>query len=293
MKNTLFILGLILSISSCAFNKLFLHPFPLETEDTFSDYFEDHNDTLTLSFNDMQKPSIKKSNGEPADLTYAIEQRNFTNSKDDTITGWLFKPKSYNGTTIYYLHGNAGHLPLNFPLMVPFVNKGYQVYMIDYSGFGFSQGKAKRRNVLKDANEGLDFLLAQKDIQFDNLLIYGQSLGGHLSAVVGTQNQDKINGLVIEGAFSSHKDVANDRVPFLARIFVREMYSAEKVLPNYKKPLLIIHSVEDKTVPIHHGRRLYEVASTDKRLYEIEHRHIYGPLYYADSIDIKMQQLLH
>ncbi|MBK9423616.1 MAG: hypothetical protein IPN54_05745 [Bacteroidetes bacterium] len=46
------------------------------------------------------------------------------------------------------------------------------------------------------------------------LVIYGQSLGGHLAAVVAQQRQDDIDALVIEGAFSSHKDIASKRQVF-------------------------------------------------------------------------------
>ena len=106
------------------------------------------------------------------------------------------------------------------------------------------------------------------------------------------QNQDKIDGLVLEGAFSSHKDAANDRVPFLSRLFVREMYSAEKNIKHYKKPLLIIHSTEDTTIPYRHGERLLELANEPKELYTIDGRHVYGPLLYGDSIAQKLVELV-
>ena len=289
----LFVSFVALFVSSCAFNKLFLHPFPLTKTDTYSDYVEKFDDTLTLSFKDDYSPVIKHSTNEVADLSYELTNHFFENSKGDTLNAWLAKPKeNYNGTTIYFLHGNAGNIVYNYPLMEPFMNDGFQVFMIDYSGFGFSQGKSKRKNVLRDAQDGLNYLLKQDDIHYHKMLMYGQSLGGHLAAVVGPRNQHLIDGLIIEGAFSSHKDVANDRVPFLSRIFVREMYSAEKNIKNYTKPLLIIHSTEDKTIPYKHAERLYELANEPKTLYTIDGRHVFGPLLYGDSISLKMQELI-
>lgn len=293
MKQILFISFLSLFVTSCAFNKMFLHPFPLKTSDSYSDYNKDLKDTLTLTFTENQTPIIKNSNDEIADLNYTIENIHFLNQQEDTLNAWFIKPNSnYNGITLYFLHGNAGNIVYNYLLMEPFVKKGFQVFMIDYSGFGFSQGKSKRKYVLTDAKDGLDYLLSRDDIKYDKLIMYGQSLGGHLAAVSGTQNQDKIDGLVLEGAFSSHKDVANDRVPFLSRIFVREMYSAEKNIKNYKKPLLIIHSTEDKTIPYKHAERLLELANEPKDLYTIDGRHVYGPLLYGDSIAEKLVELV-
>lgn len=288
----LFVL-LCLLCSSCAFNKLFLHPFPLTVNDQFSDFNKDLNDTLTLTFSSDKSPIISNSIQEPAKLGYQIENIQFANRRSDTLNAWFIQPeKDYNGITIYFLHGNAGNIVYNYLLMEPFVKKGFQVFMIDYSGFGFSQGKSKRKFVLTDAQDGLDYLRKRSDIQYDKLIMYGQSLGGHLAAVSGPQNQDKIDGLVLEGAFSSHKDVANDRVPFLSRIFVREMYSAEKNIGDYTKPLLIIHSTDDTTIPYKHAERLNELANAPKELYTIDGRHVFGPLLHGDSIAKKLVKLV-
>ncbi len=287
------LLVLLFVVSSCAMNKLFLNPHLLDISSKRKFYSPEFNDTLTLTFKDINSPVIKTSNGDLAKFSYEIESVNFQSSRERTVNAWLVKPRNYNGTTIYFLHGNSGNVAYNFPLAEPFVKKGYQVFIIDYSGFGFSEGKAKRKDVLKDANEGLEYLINRKDIKYNKLLIYGQSLGGHLSAVVATQNQDKIDGLVIEGAFSSHKDIAADQVPVLARIFVREIYSAEKNLPKFHKPVMIIHSTEDARIPFKHGERLFEVANEPKKFYQIEKQHVRGPLFYIDSITFKIDEILN
>ncbi len=294
MIKSLFAITLLIYITaSCAFNKMFLHPFQLNATDSFSDYNKDLNDTLTLSFKDDQTPVIRNSKNELADLGYTIENIHIINQQEDSLNAWFISPKSnYNGITLYFLHGNAGNIIYNYLLMEPFVKKGFQVFMLDYSGFGFSKGKAKRKYVLTDAKDGLDYLLSRQDIKYDKLIMYGQSLGGHLAAVSGSQNQKLIDGLVLEGAFSSHKDAANDRVPFLSRIFVREMYSAEKNIGNYTKPLLIIHSTEDAVIPYKHAERLFELATSKKELYTIDGRHVFGPLLYGDTIAEKMIQLV-
>lgn len=294
MIKSLFAITLLMYITaSCAFNKMFLHPFQLNTTDSFSDYNKDLNDTLTLSFKDDQTPVIRNSKNELADLEYTIENIHIINQQEDSLNAWFISPKSnYNGITLYFLHGNAGNIVYNYLLMEPFVKKGFQVFMLDYSGFGFSKGKAKRKYVLTDAKDGLDYLLSRQDIKYDKLIMYGQSLGGHLAAVSGSQNQKLIDGLVLEGAFSSHKDAANDRVPFLSRIFVREIYSAEKNIGNYTKPLLIIHSTEDAVIPYKHAERLFELATSKKELYTIDGRHVFGPLLYGDTIAEKMIQLV-
>jgi alpha-beta hydrolase superfamily lysophospholipase len=246
-----------------------------------------------MTFTADRDPIILDSKGALPALPYSIENIFFPNTKGDTLNAWLFRPtENYNGQTIYFLHGNAGHLVYQYTFVTPFVKAGYQVFIQDYSGFGFSGGKSTRKNVYQDGQDALDYLLGRSDVNYDKLLIYGQSLGGHLACVIANDNQDKIDGLVIEGAFSSHKDIAANSVPVLGRIFAREMYSAEKSLPNFHKPLLIIHSTEDTRIPYSHGERLYEVANEPKELYTIKEKHIRGPIYYADSLVAKMKRLV-
>lgn len=284
---------ILLVISSCALNKTFLHPWDLNKDDKLSAYVPKVDDTLTLGFNDDLTTRITNSKGEDADLSYTIETIFFENRSGDSLHAWFIEPKEdYNGTTIYFLHGNAANLAYQVLFATPFVEAGYQVFIFDYSGFGFSQGEATRKAVKNDATDGLNYLLSRKDIEYDHLLIYGQSLGGHLSVVIANENQDKIDGLITEGAFSSHSDIAADVVPILGRIFTREMYSAEKNIVDFKKPILIIHSTEDERIPYEQGKRLYELANEPKELYTIDQRHIRGPLFYADSITAKMARMV-
>lgn len=288
-----FLTILFLIVSSCALNKTFLHPWNLQQEDTVSAYVPELKDTLTLGFNEDLSARITDSKGELADLPYSIETILFENRSGDSLYAWFIEPEeNYNGTTIYFLHGNAANLAYQILFATPFVNAGYQVFIFDYSGFGFSQGEATRKAVKNDATDGLNYLLAREDIQYDHLLIYGQSLGGHLSVVIANENQDKIDGLVTEGAFSSHSDIAADVVPVLGRIFTREMYSAERNIRKFKKPILIIHSTEDERIPFEQGERLYELANEPKEFYAIDGQHIRGPLFYADSITAKMARMV-
>lgn len=292
MRATLLFSLLLFVLGSCAFNKLFLAPFPLQQADSFTRYSDRYADSLTLTFTEDKAPYVTKSNGDAQALPYTVESIFFPSESGSSVHAWFLKPKTNDsGKVLLFLHGNSGNVAYNFALANPFAEAGYQVFLIDYSGFGFSSGKATRKNVLLDANSALDFLLTRLTPE-QKLIIYGQSLGGHLSAAVAAQNPGKFNALVMEGAFSSHKDVANEQVALLGRMFTREMYSAEESLPLITTPVLIIHSTEDETIPYSHGVRLYEVAHAPKSLYSIDKPHIRGPLFYFDSISARIDNML-
>jgi len=292
LKLVTFIVLITLS-TSCSFNGLFLHPDPIPF-DTKKVSSNDGVDTTVIFFNgDTHQPVFVKNGKDTLELNYTIESVMFSSTSGNKLHGWFIKPKDIvPDLTILAFHGNAGSILSQYTLMLPLVQKGFQVFIFDYSGFGFSGGNATRQNVLKDGNSALDYIKSRPEALLTKLVIYGQSLGGHLSAVVAGQREADIDGLVIEGAFSSHDDIAAHSAGFFGRLMVREMYSAKKNIRTFHKPVLVIHSSEDGVVPFEFGKILFENANQPKLFYEIKGRHVYGPKLYADSICFKITSML-
>jgi uncharacterized protein len=282
-----------LLLSSCAFNKLFLRP-TVTPADAKLLVLRSASDTMYVRYGAQFQPTFLEGDAvTETPLDYTIESVVFESANGSQINGWLMKPKGVEvKTTLVHFHGNAGCLLYQYQAMAPLLKYGYQAFVFDYSGFGFSTGKATRKNVLIDANSALDYVLASEAVKDTKVVIYGQSLGGHLSAVVASERQNDIDALVIEGAFSSHRDIAADMVPVLGKIFVVEKYNGFKDLRDYKKPVLVIHSTEDDVIPFRMGQKLYANANEPKQFYEIRGCHMCGPELYTDSIVAKMERML-
>jgi dienelactone hydrolase len=296
IRAALIISGFCILLSSCAFNKLFLYPDHLAKETKEVKFVSRKTaDTTSIKFGAGYSPTYLNSEKDTIDFPYSIESVLLDNTNGNLLNGWFYSPDSnYNGTVVLFLHGNAGNLISQASGPAALAKRGYKVLIVDYSGFGFSEGEATRKNVLIDANAALDYLIKRESKTAKRVLIYGQSLGGHLAATVASRNQDKIDGLVLEGAFSSHNDIAADMMGvfgWLGRISTAEQYSGKRSIQTYKKPLLVIHSREDKTVPYQHGIKLFEKGNEPKSFYQIDSCHICGPVYYADSIAFKMNQM--
>lgn len=295
-----FFLFLIILFSSCSFNKMFLVPYKIPADAKFAKMPRKDGDTTKIFFNgETHQPVFTKNGKDTMQFDYTIESVVFTSKSGNKLHGWFIQPKDKKADiTLLHFHGNAGNLLYQFQTMTPLAAKGFQIFMFDYSGFGFSEGKATRENVRLDANSALDYVKSRQEIQGTKLVIYGQSLGGHLSAVVGNDRQAEIDGLVIEGAFSSHHDVAAYMVRRialvggLARIMVKNGYSAKRSIQTFKKPLLVIHSTEDEVIPEYMGKKIYKKANTQKEFYEINKCHICGPIYYTDEIAGKIRKML-
>jgi len=292
---------IVLFLTACSFNKLYLYPIklpqiPPDKEEVTLTVRNKEDTTLVVCQSKTFQPTFLNMRNDTLTFDFTIESVVFKSENGNNLNGWFLKPKNLTPTiTLLHFHGNAGCLLSLLSLhkaMTPLLKYGFQIFVFDYSGFGFSEGKATRDNVLIDGNSALTYLKSRDDVKNTKLLIYGQSLGGHLSAVVAGQRQADIDGLVIEGAFSSHKDISAKTAGFLGRMLVNEKYSAYKSIQTYKKPLLVIHSTEDKVIPFKMGQKIYNNANEPKEFYEIKKCHICGPEFYADSISTKIENML-
>jgi len=272
---------------------MFLEPSVIPSEAkkaTLTD--QQGQDVLTINFGENHQPTFTDNNGDPAKLSYTVKNALFENSAGNPLNGWIISPtENFNGTSVLFLHGNAGNIVTHFTGVLPLVKQGFEVFLFDYSGFGFSEGKATRNNVLLDANAALTYLIQQKNPNSKKLIIYGQSLGGHLATKVAAENENKIDGLVVEGAFSSHKDIAAETAGIFGRIFVAEKYSGLKSIKEFNKPVLVIHSTEDQVIPFELGEKLFAAANEPKEFYKIDKCHICGLSFYSESISSKIMEM--
>lgn len=294
MKYKVLILFLSIAyLSSCSFNNMYLLPTKVPVGTKKISLKTETDSTLVFFNADTFQPVFLKNGLDTIDFDFTIESLVFESTNGNKLNAWILKPKETVPTiTLLHFHGNAGFLVSQFKAISPLIKHGFQIFMFDYSGFGFSEGKPSRKNVLIDALSALTYVKTRSDVKDTKLVIYGQSLGGHLSAVVAEQREAEIDGLVIEGAFSSHKDIAAEMAGVFGRIFVCEQYCAFKSIRNFKKPVLVIHSTEDKVIPFKMGKKIFDNANIPKEFYEIEKCHICGPYYYADSISLKIINML-
>jgi dipeptidyl aminopeptidase/acylaminoacyl peptidase len=302
MKIILTILTVLL-LAACSFNKLYLQPtklpqIPPDNEMITLTAHTKNDTTFVVYQTKTFQPTFLDTKNDTLRHDFTIESVVFQSENGNNLNGWLLKPKNFIPTiTLLHFHGNAGCLLSlylsQYQSMVSLLEYGFQIFMFDYSGFGFSEGKATRKNVLIDGNSALTYLKNRDDVKNTKLVIYGQSLGGHLSAVVAQRREVDIEGLVIEGAFSSHKDISAKYAGFLGRMLVSEKYSAYKSIQTYKKPILVIHSTEDEIIPFKMGQKIFHNANEPKEFYEIKKCHICGPKFYADSISTKIENMLN
>ena len=282
-----------LILASCSMSKTFHRPQKMERSIDDYTYITEAQDTTLIQYNKAKgEINFLKPGGELINKGYRIKNTNFLSSSGNRLNSWILTPnEGQPKATILHFHGSAANLFNQFKAIAPLLAHGYQVFTFDYSGYGFSEGKATRKNTLLDAFSALDFVFKHSTVQDEKLLLYGQSYGGYLAAVVGSNRQKKVDGIIIEGAFSTHKAEARYTVPIFGNI-VKNEAKAHKEIRKNSKPILVIHSTEDKRVPFKFGKKIFDNANAPKAFYEIDKAHIMGLQYYTKEIVQRIDALM-
>lgn len=209
----------------------------------------------------------------------------------------LFKPETAPKATIIFYHGSAGNISTYTFITDPLVKAGYQVFAIDFRGYGKSTGKPTHLNIAHDAQFIIDQII-EKD-EFENLpiIIYGASMGTQIATKMAKDNQDKIAALVLDGTIGSFTDMAllsapEEQKAMIAQ-YVTSPYSAKEDIKEIKNtPKLFIHSKGDKSVPFSQGETVFNNAQEPKVFWEYEGNHIDAVLEFPELYIQKINNII-
>lgn len=221
------------------------------------------------------------------------------NLSTDTVTlnGIFLKPTGKPKATVFFFHGAGGNVSRYLFMTMPLVKDGFQVFMIDFRGYGKSSGKPTHLNIAKDGQFVLNYLLNRNDVKKTKLVLYGASMGSQVAVHLAKNNQDKTAALVLDGALSSFTDIAADKSPEAQREMIRKNlpspYAAKEDIKAIQKvPVLFIHSKEDKDVPFQQAEVVYANTVSPKTFYVYEGKHLEAMKVAAPAVLEKINALL-
>lgn len=225
--------------------------------------------TLMLFF--LQEKLIFLPTILPQDYAYSFshdfDEVNLKADDGALLNALHFKQVNPKGLILYF-HGNAGNLSRWGSITTYFVDKDYDVLVMDYRTYGKSTGKLSEEALHSDAQLFYDYVL--KRYNEDEITIYGRSLGTGIATKLASKNNPF--RLILETPYYSLLDVAKDRFPFLPLNWLMKykMLSHEFVL-NVTCPIAIFHGTSDSVVPYKSGKLLFEtIPHSTKKLFTIE-----------------------
>jgi hypothetical protein len=216
----------------------------------------------------------------PTDIGLHYEAVFFETKDRVKISGW-FIPAERSRGVILFCHGNAGNISHRLNKIQIYNRIGLSTFIFDYRGYGESAGKPSEQGTYFDAEAAWDYLVSQRQISPEKIIIYGESLGGAVGAWLAQDRRAK--ALIMESTFTSIKDLGAHLYPYLpVRLLSRFSYNALDYLRKVHCPVLIIHSPEDEIVPNSQGRQLFEATNQSKDFLEIRGSHNEGFLQSAE-----------
>lgn len=217
------------------------------------------------------------------DIPTDIQTTNVTlKANDGTVLKGLFIQKQGNARTMIYFYGNNEDTLNTAPLLSQMAEVfKTDIFVMDYRGYGFSNGTSDFVNMSDDVLVEYDYFASELNPKGLPIFLYGRSLGTAFALHVAVNRPNA--GVILQSPFTSPEDVVKAwerNIPWYVRwaVFMKLDENIKgignksvDVIKTLKSPLLIIHGDKDKTIPFEQGKRMFESATVkEKTLLKLE-----------------------
>jgi len=206
----------------------------------------------------------------PEIISLPFEEVFLVTADGKNLHGW-FVPGDKARYTVLFLHGNGGNISHRLEKIALLHNLNLNVFIFDYRGYGKSTGSPSEAGLYKDADSAYEYLVKKKNIPQDNIILYGESLGG--AVAIDLALRKNIKALITEDAFSSVRDMARVVYPFIPSFIISNKFDSVSKIKNVPSRKLIIHSIDDEIVPFRLGEKLYNEAAHPKEFLKLRGAH--------------------
>lgn len=211
----------------------------------------------------------------PAKAGLVFRDVTLTTADGTRLHGWWLPAKAgvpVKGTVLH-LHGNGGNMAWHLGGSWWLPEQGYQVLLLDYRGYGLSEGEPSLPAIYQDIDAAFAWLGQQPEVQGKPLVLLGQSLGGAMGIhylADHPRQRERLQALVFDGVPASYRGVGRFALstswltwPLQVPLswLVPDGDSAIYAIEALKgTPMLFFQSMDDPIVPLANGIELYKKA---------------------------------
>lgn len=213
---------------------------------------------VLLGFYFFQNIIVFRQKKTRQNYTYTFNQKfeevNLKTEDNAVLNAIHFKVENSKGVILYF-HGNKDNLKRWGEIAGKLTIYGYDVFVVDYRGYGKSTGKKIEILMYNDAQ--LCYNYVKQHYNEESIVVYGRSLGGTFATYVASRNKPK--QLILEATFSSMQDVVAHKLPILPYDqLLKFKFKSFEFIEKVTVPTLIFHGTKDKLVPLDLAEKLFE-----------------------------------
>lgn len=213
----------------------------------------------------------------------------------EQIAAWWIPAPESNGASELFLHGNSRNMAIDLPKLSVLVNAGFNVLVIDYRGYGKSDGDAPYEAALyEDARAALDEL-KRREPDSRKRLIHGHSLGGAV-AIDLAMHRPEAAALLVEATFDNMLGMSTVRAAYrllpIDMILTERFDSIDKVT-QIRMPVLYMHGTSDLLIPQAMSERLYTATPEGRKQLLLLENGTHGNLHTFQQYAPAIRALMH
>jgi fermentation-respiration switch protein FrsA (DUF1100 family) len=160
------------------------------------------------------------------------------------------------GPLLLHAHGNGELIDHWLDAFEPARARGVSVLLVEYPGYGRSEGAPSERSIRETLVAAYDRAAARRDVDPRRIVGWGRSLGG--GAVCALARERALAALVLESTFTSVRSLAaRFGVP---GFLVRDPFDNVSLVRGFGRPLLLLHGERDGIIAVDHARSLHAAA---------------------------------
>ena len=184
------------------------------------------------------------------------------------VRGWLVKnPSQTPHKLLFYYGGNAEEVSHQIEDSGKFGDRS--LVLVNYRGYGNSNGQPGEEALKRDALEIFDAIVKRPDVDANNAILMGRSLGTGIAVYVAAHRPH--TGVILVSPFDSMTNVAKRHYPFFPiDLLLRHPFNSLQLVPAIVSPVLMLVADEDLIVPASHSRSLAENWGGKVEFIEIE-----------------------
>ena len=205
-----------------------------------------------------------------------IKELNIKTSDGVDLLAWYSRPKK-NQPMLVYFHGNSFDIGERADRIKRYINNGWGVLLLAWRGYSGNLGKPTEKNLYIDGESAIKWIIDNLNFDYENLIIYGESLGCAVAVELGVRY--KFKSIILESPFTSITDIAQKRYKiYPVRHLVLDKFDNYSKIDKILCPILIISGKKDEVVPHSHSKKLFLKAKNPKKnlfIDEAMHNNLY------------------